>query len=322
MSKATVSRVLNERPGVSPQMRQAVLTAIDVLGLERPSGLRPRSSGLVGLILPSLEDPIYPVFAQVVQTNLARLGYTPVLCIQNREGAGEDEYVGMLLDRGVSGIIFVAGQHSFTDADKTRYESLLAQRLPVVFVNGYMEGINAPFISCDDMAAGDLAVRHLAALGHRRIGLLLSSATNIADLRQAEGFCRAMRREFGLVDDNLIDVSFKGEEGGYAGAIRLLSKGVTAVVCASDLLALGAIHALSQRGHRIPKDISVVGYGDSNFMAYTAPPLTTVRQPILAMGAFTAQTLVKCIDGESFSAGESLFPPELVIRGSSGVRSD
>lgn len=320
VSKATVSRVLNEHPGVSPQMRRAVLTAIDVLGLERPSGLRPRSSGLVGLILPSLEDQVYSVFAQVIQSNLARLGYTPVLCIQDRDGIAEDEYVGMLLDRSVAGIIFVAGQHSDIKTDNSRYENLVAQRLPIVFVNGFAEGVAAPFISSDDHAAGELAVKHLVGLGHQRIGLILASSTNISALRQSQGYKYAMRQELGITHNEWIDISFNGEEGGYAGAIRLLKKGVTALVCNSDLLALGAIHALRQRGKEVPEDISVIGYGDSTFMSHTDPPLTTVRQPMLAMGTFTAHTLINRIQGNAVPSGESLFPPELVIRGSTAMR--
>ncbi|MBW3089157.1 LacI family DNA-binding transcriptional regulator [Bifidobacterium miconisargentati] len=320
VSKATVSRVLNERPGVSPQMRRAVLTAIDVLGLERPNGLRPRSSGLVGLILPNLEDPVYPVFAQVVSTNLARLGYTPVLCIQDQDGVGEDEYVGMLLDRGVAGIIFVSGQHADTRVDRSRYDDLVAQRLPIVFVRGYLDDLDVPFVSSDDQAAGELAVRHLAQLGHRRIGLILPSGTNTSALRQAEGYRHAMREEFGADADQWVDISFEGEEGGYAGAIRLLDKEVTGYVCGSDLLALGAIRALRQRGKRVPQDVSVIGYGDSPLMAHTNPPLTTVRQPILSMGTFTAHALINRIQGNNTITGESLFPPELVIRGSTAMR--
>lgn len=320
VSKATVSRVLNERPGVSPQMRRAVLTAIDVLGLERPNGLRPRSSGLVGLILPNLEEPVYPVFAQVVSTNLARLGYTPVLCIQDQDGVGEDEYVGMLLDRGVAGIIFVSGQHADTRVDRSRYDDLVAQRLPIVFVRGYLDDLDVPFVSSDDQAAGELAVRHLAQLGHRRIGLILPSGTNTSALRQAEGYRHAMREEFGVDSDQWVDISFEGEEGGYAGAIRLLDKDVTGYVCGSDLLALGAIRALHQRGKRVPQDVSVIGYGDSPLMAHTNPPLTTVRQPILSMGTFTAHALINRIQGNNTITGESLFPPELVIRGSTSIR--
>lgn len=302
-------------------MRKAVLTALDVLGLERPTGLRPRSSGLVGLILPGLENPIYPLCAQVVQTNLARQGYTSVLCTQTDDGTGEDEYVGMLLDRGVSGIIFVSGLHADTTADADRYRNLVAQRLPIVFVNGFVDGVDAPFISSDDRAAGDLAVSHLAQLGHRRIGMLSSSATSVSALRQVAGYRGAMRREFGGRGEELIDVGFPGEEGGYAGAMRLMDKNVTAIVCSSDMLALGAIRALRQRGRRVPEDVSVVGYDDSVLMTYTDPPLTTVRQPMLAMGVAAARALIDSIRGVHPSVGESLFPPDLVVRGSTTALS-
>lgn len=300
-------------------MRRAVLTALDVLGLERPSGLRPRSSGLVGLIMPGLENPVYPLCAQVVQTNLARQGYTPVLCIQSADGTSEEEYVGMLLDRGVSGIIFVSGRHADTALDPAPYRALVAQRLPIVLVNGFADGVAAPFVSSDDFSAGGLAATHLADLGHERIGMLSSSLTNIGARRQVDGYRSVVRQRLGMRGDELTDVSFPGEAGGYAGAARLLDKGVTAIVCGSDLMALGAIRAVRQRGRRVPEDVSVVGYDDSALMAYTDPPLTTVRQPMLTMGMVAARTLIDSIRGLPGTPAESLFPPELVIRGSTAA---
>ncbi|HCU49172.1 MAG TPA: LacI family transcriptional regulator, partial [Micromonosporaceae bacterium] len=109
VSEATVSRVLNDRPGVSSETRQAVLTALDVLGYERPARLRKRSAGLVGLVVPELDNPIFPAFAQIIESSLAQQGFTPVLCTQTPGGVTEDEYVEMLLDRQVSGIVFVSG---------------------------------------------------------------------------------------------------------------------------------------------------------------------------------------------------------------------
>jgi DNA-binding LacI/PurR family transcriptional regulator len=316
VSKATVSRVLNERPGVSAPMRKAVLTALDVLGYERPARLRPRSAGLVGLVLPELESPIYPLCAQVIETNLSRQGYTPVLCSQTPEGAGEDEYVGMLLDRGVSGVIFVAGLHADATLDHTRYRDLVAQRLPVVFVNGFVPNLDAPFISCDDRAAGELAVAHLAELGHRRIGLLSPSDRHMPARRQLMGYRNAMESRFGAFDPELVDIAFPGVEGGYAGASRLLHRKVTAIVCGSDMMALGAIRAVRQRSLRVPEDVSVVGYDDSVLMGYTDPPLTTVRQPVLSMGIAAARILIDQIRGTNTRKTESLFLPELVVRSS------
>ena len=112
VSEATVSRVLNDRPGVSDSTRQAVLTAIDVLGYDRPTRLKPKSALLVGLVMPELVNPIFPAFAQVIETMLTERGYTPLLCTQSPGGTTEDQYVEMLLEHAVDGIVFVSGLHA------------------------------------------------------------------------------------------------------------------------------------------------------------------------------------------------------------------
>ena len=114
VSEATVSRVLNNKPNVAEATRQSVLTALDVLGYERPLQLRRKTAGLVGLIVPELDNPIFPVLAQIIETALAVHGYTPVLCTQTPGGMHEDDYTEMLLDRGVAGMIVVSGQHADT----------------------------------------------------------------------------------------------------------------------------------------------------------------------------------------------------------------
>ena len=153
VSEATVSRVLNGRPGVAEATRQAVLTSLDVLGYDRPSRLRRASAGLVGLILPELTNPIFPAFAQVIETALVRHGFTPVLCTHTPGGVHEDDYVQMLLDRGVAGIIYISGQHADSTTDPSRYVRLRDRGLPIVLVNGYMPGVDAPFVSTDEDAA-------------------------------------------------------------------------------------------------------------------------------------------------------------------------
>ena len=161
VSEATVSRVLNGKPGVAEATRQAVLTALDVLGYDRPSRLRRKSAGLVGLIVPELTNPIFPAFAQIIENSLAQNGYTPVLCTQVAGGVHEDDYVQMLLERGVAGIIFISGLHADTTTDSARYVALRDRGLPLVLVNGYIEGVDAPFISNDDVASMGLALEHL-----------------------------------------------------------------------------------------------------------------------------------------------------------------
>ncbi|TDE10413.1 LacI family DNA-binding transcriptional regulator [Jiangella asiatica] len=319
VSEATVSRVLNARPGVAVQTRQAVLAALDLLGYERPSRLRTTGAGLVGLVVPELENPVFPAFVQVIETILAQRQYTPLLCTQTPGGVSEDEYVDMLLDRGVAGIVFVSGLHADSTASPDRYVRLRELGVPVVLVNGYVAGLDAPFVSTDDVAAAGLAVGHLASLGHTRIGLVIGPRRFVPAARKIEGFTRALRAVPGApAVENAVATSFFTVEGGRAGAEQLLDAGCTGIVCGSDLMALGAVRAVRNRGLDVPGDVSVVGYDDSPLMPFTDPPLTTVRQAVPAMSAAAVNALMEQIAGVAPERSELLFAPDLVVRASTG----
>ncbi|WP_236240476.1 LacI family DNA-binding transcriptional regulator [Streptomyces sp. CC228A] len=319
VSEATVSRVLNGKPGVASATRQSVLAALDVLGYERPVRLRQRSAGLVGLITPELENPIFPALAQVIGQALTRQGYTPVLATQTPGGSTEDELTEMLVDRGVAGIIFVSGLHADTTADTQRYDQLRGKGVPFVLLNGFSPHIQAAFVSPDDRAAMKLAVTHLASLGHSHIGLAVGPKRFVPVLRKIEGFHTGMRERLGLTPEQteeLVQHSLYTLEGGQAAAAALIDRGCTAVVCASDMMALGAIRAARQKGLHVPRDVSVVGFDDSPLIAFTDPPLTTIRQPVQAMGQAAVRALLEEIGGTPAPHGEFVFMPELVVRGS------
>lgn len=322
VSEATVSRVLNSRPNVAEVTQQQVLTALDVLGYERPPQLRRSRTGLVGVITPELDNPIFPAFAQVIQTALAGANYTTVLCSQTPQGVQEDEYTQMLLDRGAAGIIFVSGLHADVTAAPDRYFRLLDAGMPLVMVNGYMETLTGvPYISDDDVNALDQAVAHLAVLGHTRIGLAVGPEYYVPVIRKVRGYRQAMATYVGMTDvDDLIEGTSFDVEGGTIAAARLLAKGATAIICASDVIALGAIACAHSRGYEVPGDLSVIGYDDSPFMAFTDPPLTTLRQNVPAIGGAAAQALLAQTKlkprQQAEPQPEQLFRPQLVIRGS------
>ncbi|MFF8771248.1 LacI family DNA-binding transcriptional regulator [Kitasatospora sp. NPDC015120] len=324
VSEATVSRVLNGKANVSATTRQTVLAALDVLGYERPTRLRRRSAGLIGLVTPELSNPIFPALAQVIEQVLSRHGFTPVLCTQTPGGSTEDELVEMLVDRGVAGIVFVSGLHADSTADHDRYTRLAGRGVPFVLINGYSERIDAPFISPDDRAAMWMAVQHLAGLGHERIGLAVGQRRYVPVLRKIEGFTAAVREVLGLGAQEageLVHHTLFSVEGGHAAAGALLDKGCTAIVCGSDMMALGAIRAVRQRGLAVPQDVSVVGFDDSPLIAFTEPPLTTVRQPVEAMATAAVDALLEEVGGNAAQRGEFMFRPELVMRGSTGARA-
>jgi DNA-binding LacI/PurR family transcriptional regulator len=314
VSEATVSRVLNSKPGVSEATRQTVLTALDVLGYERPTKLRGERARLVGLVLPELQNPIFPALAEVVGSLLSQSGLTPVLVTQTTGDAGEAEYVDLLLEQQqVAGIIFAGGHYSQADADHSHYERLARRKLPVVLINA---GIELPFarVVCDDASAIEQALDHVTALGHQRIGLVLGPRDHQPSARKLEAARAHLAAAGTRLDDTLVAHGQFSLQSGQASAATLITRGATALVCASDPLAMGAIRAVRRAGLRVPEDVSVVGYDDSAFMSSVDPPLTTVRQPIEAMGRAAVASLLGQLRGEEAFADELLFEPELVVR--------
>jgi DNA-binding LacI/PurR family transcriptional regulator len=315
VSEATVSRVLNSKPGVSDATRSRVLTALDVLGYERPTKLRGERARLVGLVLPELQNPIFPALAEVVGSLLSQSGLTPVLCTQTTGDAGEAEYVDMLLEQQqVAGIMFAGGQYSRADADHAHYERLARRKLPVVLINAGIPGLPFPRVVCDDASAVEQALDHLCSLGHERIGLVLGPRDHQPSLRKVEAARRVLAVAGTPLDEDLVSHGQFSLQAGQAMAGTLISRGATALVCASDPLALGAIRAARRSGLRVPDDVSVIGYDDSAFMSSVEPPLTTVRQPIEAMGRAAVAALLTQIRGEEMPGDELLFEPELVVR--------
>jgi DNA-binding LacI/PurR family transcriptional regulator len=318
VSEATVSRVLNGKPGVAEPTRQAVLTALDVLGYERPSKLRGERARLVGLVLPELQNPIFPAFAEVMAVGLAQRGFTPVLCTQTAGGVSEADYVELLLQQQVSGVVFAGGLYAQEQAPHGHYARLAERGLPTVLVNASIEGLGFPRVSCDDTVAVEQAMGHLLSLGHTRIGVLAGPADHIPSRRKvAAAVGIAARAGIGLGADRIARAWYS-IEAAQAGAASLIENGVTAIVCASDLMALGAIRAAKRAGKTVPGDVSIVGFDDSFLMNCTEPPLTTVRQPIEPMCRMVIELLVRQVAGAPIQHDELMFEPELVVRASTG----
>ena len=315
VSEATVSRVLNGRSGVSEATRASVLTALDVLGYERPTKLRGERARLVGLVLPELQNPIFPALAEVVTGSLAQRGFTPALCARTIGGVPESDYVEMLLDHQVSGVIFAGGSYALADASHEHYRRLTDRGLPVVLVNAGVDELGFPRVSTDDAVAVEQAYGHLRSLGHERVGMVLGPEGHVPSRRKLA----AMIRVAGWTgDDALVERSSFSMEGARVAATKLVERGATGIICASDVLALGAIRAARRLGRAVPADVSVVGFDDSAFMTCTDPPLTTVRQPIETMGQAAVDLLVSQIEETRVMSDELLFEPELVVRGSTG----
>jgi DNA-binding LacI/PurR family transcriptional regulator len=319
VSEATVSRVLNGKAGVSDSTREAVLTALDVLGYERPSKLRGQRARLIGLVVPELSNPIFPALAEVIGGALAQRGFTPVLCTRTAGGLSEADYVDMLLEQHASGVVFAGGHFAEIAAPHDHYRLLRGRGVPVVLINAAIDNLDFPCVATDDASAATQAFTHLSALGHERIGLVLGPEDHMPSRRKLAAF-QAQAEAAGLsvapVEHALFSL-----EGGQAAATRMLRQGVTGIICGSDVLALGAIRAVRRTGLSVPGDVSVVGFDDSAWLNSTDPPLTTLRQPIESMGKAAVALLVNQAETAPSHAEELLFEPELVVRGSTGPAS-
>ena len=316
VSEATVSRVLNGKAGVSDSTREAVLTALDVLGYERPTQLRGQRARLIGLVLPELQNPIFPALAEVIGGALAQRGFTPVLCTRTAGGLSEADYVDMLLEQHASGVVFAGGHFAELAAPHDHYRLLHSRGIPVVLVNAAIDNLGFPCVATDDLSAAGQAFGHLVALGHERIGLVLGPEDHMPSRRKLAAFQDHVARAGFAVAP--VEHALFSLEGGQAAATRMLREGVTGIICGSDVLALGAIRAVRRAGMSVPSDVSVVGFDDSGWLNCTDPPLTTVRQPIESMGKAAVALLVNQMEAVVAHPEELLFEPELVVRGSTG----
>ncbi|WP_367281837.1 LacI family DNA-binding transcriptional regulator [Ilumatobacter sp.] len=318
VSEATVSRVVNAKPGVSDRKRAEVLAVLAELGYEPPELRRTDRLRTIGLIVPELDNPIFPAFSQAIEAQLASAGCMAVLCCAGRNGSAEADYLSTLVDQNVAGIIVVSGLHAIDDADHRMYHAVGNRRIPMVFVGGGVNGLSVPSVSTDEAEAARMAVAHLAHLGHERIGFLTGPRNHRGVMRRLEGYRSAMSATNGDVDDSLIESSLFSVEGGRVGAHHLLTSGATAIMAGSDVMALGAIRAVRETGRDVPGDVSVVGYDDTDLMAFTDPPLTTIRQPVAAITDHAVELLLAQIGGGPVTTSEFLVRPDLIVRGSTG----
>lgn len=324
VSEATVSRVLNERPNVSARTKAAVLDALRALDGPMPGGrarpIVPRN-GLVAILMPDLDNPIFPVMAQLLTARLSHREHPSVIA---RCGTAweEPQMLETLAATGVAAMIVVSGAHADTSADMAPYQHLLDTGVTLAFVNGYRRELVAPFVSCDDRHAATLAVRHLVSLGHRRIGFVSGPHRHTVVQRKLAGYAAALKAAGIDRDESLVVETIFSAESGHAAVEGLLEAGATAAVTASDMVALGTIRGARDLGLDVPRQWSVIGYDDTALMAYTDPPLTTVRQPVRAMCDAAADIISDRLAGRPARNGEFLFRPELVVRSSTAPLGD
>jgi DNA-binding LacI/PurR family transcriptional regulator len=319
VSQSTVSRVLSGGHSVVPitaQTRERVVRAAQQLRY-RPHplarGLRGAGTALLGLIVRDIADPFFTAMLRVIAAEARRRGYNLVLGDACSSAEEAQALTQVLEVRHCEAILLVGDV-----VDEPRLlADLSGTDLTVVAI---CQGARAPGLStvnADGEVGARLALEHLFALGHRRIALL--DAGWIGDVQPRRLAYREFVREYGLrVPAKYQQVVKNDASGGVVGCARLLKlpEPPTAIFATTDVLAIGALKAIQSTGMRVPDDVSVVGFDDIPFAAYTVPPLTTVRQPIEAMARLAIEIALGGAADQLTGAEKHWLTPELVVRDS------
>ncbi|WP_144124150.1 LacI family DNA-binding transcriptional regulator [Catellatospora sichuanensis] len=321
VSTTTVSKVLRNAYGASPEMRAKVREAIAELGY-RPDaaarGMRGQTY-TIGVMLPTIRNPF---FADILDGLTDRLRDTDYQILLGTGGDGEDTEERMtdaMIDRRMDGVVLIAPVSS-----RARLEQI-AGLVPTVIVGRHGNSPLYDVVTDDDFVGAALVVEHLSALGHRRIAHIDHSETDPTRLLEmpnavrAEGYRHAMRAH-GLADEIDIVATSYTQEGGYIGAQRLLARPrrPTAIFAGADFVAMGVLEALAEAGLKVPEDISVAGYDNTTFAAFAPVSLTSVDQAGHQIGSNAARLLLERISHRQAPSSQVKLTPKLVVRGSTG----
>ena len=319
VSVATASRVANGSYAVKPATRERVERAMRDLLYVPPA--RRSETGLIGVLVPELANPIFPALAQAIETRAAPDGLASILCNTREAAFREIDYVHMLLDRRVEGMIFISCEMTNLRGDHTVYLRLADEGARIVFVNGAVHTLDVPSVGVDERAAGEIATQHLLELGHERIGFVAGPEHYLPTQLKAAGRSTALSAA-GIDDDAALTAhaDFSTEGGGRALAKLLaLPLPPTGVICSSDMMAIGALHAAARLGVKVPEELSIVGFDGIDAAKWTVPELTTVVQPIAQIADTAVQTLQTLIEQPGRSLPSSYFRPVLHVRDSTAA---
>ncbi len=317
---STVSRALDPdaNKSLTAEVVERVRTTAEKMGYRRnrlASGLRTKRTMTVGMMLPDITNPLFPPIVRGVESVLEPHGYASILVNTDSDPDREAKLVEVLLERGVDGIIDAAAPRS-----DPRIVELARQGVPVVTVNRQIDGSTIPSVVNDDAEGIRLALRHLYDAGHRRIAHIAgpqSLSTGLLRLRTFEETARDLG--LNLPREAVVLAARFDEDEGRRCADHLLrqNRKFTAILCANDRLALGAIDVLKKHGLTCPDDMSVTGFNDMPFLDLMPPGLTTIRVQQFDVGRLSAELLMKIMtDPKAPIPTTTILPVKLIERGS------
>jgi len=322
VSVATVSRVLNEDPKVKPHYRTRVLEAIADLNY-RPNrlaaNLRTQRTRVIGLIIPDIRNPFFMDVVRGIEDRAWSSGYTVVLCNSDDDPDRERAYLDVAREERWAGVILLA-----YGLEAEEYNSLGDSGIPLVLLDRRWPGVVADTVLSDNVGGTRLAIQHLLGLGHRRIGFIAGPKHFTPGAERLRGYLEALAEAGVPVEPGLIVDGGFTEDGGREVCLALLdlANPPSAIFCSNNLMTLGALAALKQRGVSIPQGMAVVGFDDLPWAELLSPPMTSVAQPAYEIGTQAMGLLLERTSGQvpERPTREVIMAPVLKVRGSCGAR--
>jgi LacI family transcriptional regulator len=324
VSIGTVSRALNGYTDVNPETRERIVRLareLDYTPAAAARSLVTQRSHVVGVFLetgeghPDLQHPFFHEVLVGLKHEIGAGGYDLLLFASEHpgNGYGEHSYLKRARHHSVEGVALMG-----VDAEDPEVRRLTRSGLPCVGVDVALSGPATEYVMSDNPAGAALAVEHLHDLGHRRIATITGLVETRPGADRLRGYRDALRaRGLGYRDEYVAYGDFYVESGQHAMARLLeLDEPPTAVVCASDLMALGAIRAVADRGQSVPRDVSIVGFDDIQLAGHVQPPLTTLRQDKARLGAEAGRALTRLIAADVAVPEAITLPVELIVRAS------
>ncbi|MTH53451.1 LacI family DNA-binding transcriptional regulator [Bacillus mangrovi] len=307
VSVATVSRIVNGLPGYSPETMKKVTAVIKELGYTPNAVARnlvSRKSNTIGVLLPQLSSYFAARLLQGIEGEARKRGYSVIVCNTDSNGVRTMEYLNLLREKQVDGILFASEwlKEEYADA-------LTSLGIPAAVIATVSTAPKIPYIKVDDQAASFSAVQYLIRRGHRKIGMISGTKDDpISGTPRIAGLKEALSEADLPFEEGLIEYGDFGYKSGYEAMKRLAERNpsMTAVFSASDEMALGVFSYCYEKGISVPGDLSVIGYDDTDIAMMSIPPLTAVHQPIQEMGKQAMKMVMELIGG---GQAESVFMP-------------
>jgi len=319
VSPITVSRVINNFSAVNSATRERVNEAIEELGYVPNTlarSLRSKQTCLIALVLSDITNPFWTTIARGVEDKAGENGFHVILCNTDENPEKEANYINVLLQRRVDGIILAP-----TTNDKNRLRAIKRHALPCVLLDRRVNGFKCDSVVSDGREGARQMTQRLIRLGHRRIAIIAGPSNISTGQERVEGYRQALREHKLPVDEGLIAHGIYTPDSGYQFAKQMLKlePKPTAIFAGNNFMAVGALQALREEGLRIPQDVALVGFDDIPQGSLISPALTVVSQPAYEMGVAAAESLLSRLSGKYRGKPRDIvFDVSIIIRESCG----